>query len=749
MAPGLNLKVGSLRLALWLDRSEMRNDLATRIYKAAVDGSEIVEPKSIETRTRLVFRVEADDFVSRFIAHSPLTHAQRAFLQALAHPPEAKFAHEAFLSAKSVVAQISTDRRLLAGLMNIALGSIRLTWNPFPSIHHRRNRRHNDKRGATYIGVVRIDKLVVDDVAINFDLAKGELNVCRLTRMLAFKKVRQALPFHERDSVPNMLSVELISSQHVVATQHRHMHCVVSVRHYRRQSAIQRRPKQSESDDVTWNEFFLIPCPDPSAVLHIGIYSTGGVASKSVLLAQWIVTAKMLVLDPSSVFAAAEDVKSYRGNASSRQASRLCEQTSEEAPTHRNRAFILEGKMRLRDKSFSLFDEEKDAPTLKLRLAYYYESSLPSQEKMLTNYRPLTALEQIQVSSLESTWKLGDPGLAKKMLREFPILIDPRMLVVNRINCNLRDLFSGSYAGTGELMRAKRTNRLVATVGKPVARAVRRQSKALIAKHDCVEETKANDPSNLESVRSSSLKADSLQRRAFEWKNARTTRAFQSRRNFHKDLGGEEDKHLYVKKLDFSESSFSESFHSITDLRRAGGKFQQYFEKRPEGIDLYKIVRTLVTSALVPVLKDHELTGGYAPILAGLAFSRKTALETRSELEDTLSKVPHRGVEEIPALPATAPNPTSEQTSFPSQDASLEEMSTADFYRRGQMQDSVSLQLDFVQQNLAQSGGGRRAAPKIAKRCVRFDCIPARKTRAQARQGIARSIHSCCVSRSQ
>ena len=99
----------------------------------------------------------------------------------------------------------------------------------------------------------------------------------------------------------------------------------------------------------------------------------------------------MLVLAPSNVYAVQSTLRHGKGPRDKGGAG--------------HEAYVLEGSMKLRDKAWGAAPDDDDA-TLGLRLAYYHDADMPTAEK-LAALKPTTALEQLQLNSLETQWKLG------------------------------------------------------------------------------------------------------------------------------------------------------------------------------------------------------------------------------------------------------------------------------------------------------------------------------------------------------
>ncbi|KAJ8603768.1 hypothetical protein CTAYLR_000320, partial [Chrysophaeum taylorii] len=491
-APGLHLTLGAVRVALWFgpERTNAMSQMHTTRLGRLSSGA----PQ------RLTLCIDVDDV-------------------AIAHPPDAGFEHEDFFSAKAVRLQLSADRRLLWGLANIAVGSRYFGWRPFPSLHDKLRDHPNFE--AARLGVIRIDELKIDDVKLVFEIARGELNVCRLTRMLAQNTVQKAL--RRDDAMPNTLSIDVVSTANIRTTAPL-LFVVVSVRNFERQTAMQ----SSRGSTNIWDEHFVLP-----------------------------------------------------------------------TDSHRARAFVVHGTMLLRDKAFAAFPRSRSKrPTIELRIAYYHEVGAATQEQLLTVYRPLTALAQLQINSLETTRKLGEYRLVKNMLQDFPVLFDPRTILVTHINCSVMDLFAG-YRGAGEHHNALFQRRLIKTFGDFHGE-----------RNDSVEAQEAptvDNDDDQDRRRSSFLKRLKKSANIYRLMIAFSTpKSFRTR---HHDPTRRKDKHVYLRRLDLS------------------SKLQHRAEGNNEGLDLFTVAKSLSMSAIMPILKEVDLVGGVSHILAGL-FSRVSLEET-------------------------------------------------------------------------------------------------------------------------
>ena len=119
--------------------------------------------------------------------------------------------------------------------------------------------------------------------------------------------------------------------------------------------------------------------------------------------------------------------------------------------------------MILRGPKGQLLDETRDAGLarsscltqreLTLRVVYEHVPNAPTQRDLLEE-KPMTALEQLQLNSLETTLRFGDMKLVKRMLDDFPLLLDIRSCQVAEASCYLSELFAG-YEGKGESTKHK------------------------------------------------------------------------------------------------------------------------------------------------------------------------------------------------------------------------------------------------------------------------------------------------------
>ena len=200
-----------------------------------------------------------------------------------------------------------------------------------------------------------------------------------------------------------------------------------------------------QRDDVAPRRATLRAGPDPSAVLHVGVYDAGrGLSSRASLVAQWLTTAKMLILDPTNIYCDPASLVISRGI------------TGDGLP----RSFDLEADVRLRDRRFAgcvgPFDERE--ATASLRVSYCRDPEGVTAEQLLA-LRPSTALEQLRQNSEETGRKLGNQSNVERMLRDFPLLFDVRDVELTSLNMYLKDLFTG-YRGAKERSQQKTASKL-------------------------------------------------------------------------------------------------------------------------------------------------------------------------------------------------------------------------------------------------------------------------------------------------
>ena len=154
-------------------------------------------------------------------------------------------------------------------------------------------------------------------------------------------------------------------------------------------------------------------------------------AATHATVGHWLTTLKMLVVDPRNVYS--------RGRV----------ETAVEETADGHASYALRGTMVLRGPGGRLLPR-CDESTLELDVAYFHDPKAPSQEDLLRT-QPMTALEQLQENSAETSLRLGDVGLCRAMLEDFPLLFDVRACSLRDANAYLSELFAG-YKGKGDLL---------------------------------------------------------------------------------------------------------------------------------------------------------------------------------------------------------------------------------------------------------------------------------------------------------
>ena len=152
------------------------------------------------------------------------------------------------------------------------------------------------------------------------------------------------------------------------------------------------------------------------------------------VVGRWLVTSKMMVLNSKNVY----------GGEPNGPAPNLSTAMTEDDG---NISYTVEGPMELRGSKGKLLEGDQ-AKSLTLRVTYVHVPNAPTQADILRD-NPMTALEQLQLNSLETNLRLGHLSLVQRMLDDFPLLLDIRSCQVAEASCYLSELFAG-YEGRGE-----------------------------------------------------------------------------------------------------------------------------------------------------------------------------------------------------------------------------------------------------------------------------------------------------------
>ena len=317
----------------------------------------------------------------------------------------------------AVVGAASGSAALEARRVDATLPQI--LWSPYPSLH-RALRERAPGVDATRLCTVAVEDLSVRGGTVAFGMARGEFNVNRFERALAEGKVRRKLP--RGAAPPNALRVTVVRGYGLPARSS----VVASVRGDAKRTA--ERASWGATSEAVFepHQAFEFACPDPSAVLVVEVFDEAAASRRAV--ARWIVTSKMLVLDPFNVYG--RDLKASRDRGAGGGV-----------------VYTLRGRMALRNVG-AYARRDGPAVELVLKVDYAAVAGAPTQYELLQK-RPLTALAQLQQNSAETGFRLGSLGDVRRMLDDFPLLLDVRAFGVKDVRLHLNELFSG-YKGRGD-----------------------------------------------------------------------------------------------------------------------------------------------------------------------------------------------------------------------------------------------------------------------------------------------------------
>jgi len=371
-----------------------------------------------------------------------------------------------------------------------------INWSPFPSMHAALRAEDPFEFEPTRLATLVVRELCVENVSLAFDIASGEFNVNRLNRKVADGKVRAALPRRFRDHPPNTLRVRVLAATGVPGNK------ILRVKVSVRGVAIKSNSQKCYEGSCVWNHSMTFPCPDASATCLVQVYED---ASFGKLVGQWMTTAKMLVLDRSNVFGRDLDGDDrphvvdgeahcsfrLRGAMALRDRRWLPINTSEgrhdqenghrdvatepppplglgggggghnaydsddsdEVITSSSSSAKNAGTLSPRSSRVAsqarCASPSRRSPEIELEVSWYHDPKGGLSQDEILAFKPLTALEQLQQNSLETSQKLGNLALVDRMLADFPLLFDVRSLEISHINCYLKPLFAG-YRGQGD-----------------------------------------------------------------------------------------------------------------------------------------------------------------------------------------------------------------------------------------------------------------------------------------------------------
>ena len=317
----------------------------------------------------------------------------------------------------AVVGAASGSAALEAGRGDATLPQI--LWSPYPSLH-KALRERAPNVDATRLCTVAVEDLSVRGGTVAFGMARGEFNVNRFERALAEGKVRRKLP--RGAAPPNTLRVTVVRGYALPARSS----VVASVRGDAKRTAERESWGAGREAVFEPHEAFEFACPDPSAVLVVEVFDEAAASTKAV--ARWIVTSKMLVLDPFNVYG--RDLKASRDRGAGGGV-----------------VYKLRGRMALRNVGAYTGRDGSDVE-LVLKVDYAAVAGAPTQSELLQK-RPLTALAQLQQNSAETGLRLGSLSDVRRMLDDFPLLLDVRAFGVKDVRLHLNELFAG-YKGRGD-----------------------------------------------------------------------------------------------------------------------------------------------------------------------------------------------------------------------------------------------------------------------------------------------------------
>lgn len=265
-----------------------------------------------------------------------------------------------------------------------------------------------DSQSASLLGVIRVERLQVDGVGLSFEMGElGEFNVNGVTRSVAVGDLlrSRALPA-DRARWPNRLLVRVARARGLPASDlggTSDVKLVLTCRHHRHTTAVHYNTLAH-----LWDETVEWHVTDPSAVLHLGAFDVGMV-SKDRLLAQWHTTLKSLVLR-------------HGGE--------------------------LEGWVALRDKR-GVKQSHPGVGELQLHVRWSYEEGFAARCPPPPR---LSAMEQMEMDSQETAWRIADFQNAKRFLDQgFPYEFDLRALEIDDVHLRMKELFERGSEAAAEL----------------------------------------------------------------------------------------------------------------------------------------------------------------------------------------------------------------------------------------------------------------------------------------------------------
>ncbi|KAK3275779.1 hypothetical protein CYMTET_16109, partial [Cymbomonas tetramitiformis] len=260
----------------------------------------------------------------------------------------------------------------------------------------RKESEREEEAEVKRLGMIRIERLELQDVHLNFEMHNGVFNINGFSSYIARGELIRAGCLKPGEPCPNTLLVRVIravdlkaSDLNVDGTRTSDPKVVITAR-----TEVKVTRTQMRTLNPMWNETFQLHCKDPSTVLHLTVWDEDlGVDD---FLGQWRMTVKYLLLN------------------------------HQHSP--------CKGWFKLCDRKF----RKEGCGEIELEVSWVFvdhgENWNPPQ---------LTALQQMQENSAETSLRMGNTSRVQKMLMDWPFLFDPQLIVFRNIHFHLRDLFKG------------------------------------------------------------------------------------------------------------------------------------------------------------------------------------------------------------------------------------------------------------------------------------------------------------------
>lgn len=273
------------------------------------------------------------------------------------------------------------------------------------------------------LGTLIVEHIDITGVHLNFQLYKGLFNINGFSRLLAEGKAfgkgwpsTTIVPALSRkmERRPNCLKINVVSARGLDPTvKSMDPKVIVILRHVQVKTKVIMR-----NHKPFWDETFLLPCDDPSAVLRVELYDED--ITRSVFIGQWIMTMKFFKIRPDWNFHDEIDLSGKTG-------------------------YQISGWFPLMDRGML---KHRQLGSVQMRMSWIYDPSCDPASDKYTNEFPtprLTALEQLQQNSDETALKAGNMSLIGNMLDNFPLLFNVKRVTIRDIHFFLEDLFRGFH----------------------------------------------------------------------------------------------------------------------------------------------------------------------------------------------------------------------------------------------------------------------------------------------------------------